>query len=100
LNQQEERQRAAPPAALVKGMGMAAKRAGRSDFAARKKAPTPEVNTQPSPVPERRGQTLRLSIEAWRQLKIMAVEEGKPAHDLLVSAVNDFFVKHGKPPIA
>lgn len=49
---------------------------------------------------QRKGQTLRLPVAAWRQLKYLSIDSGKPAHDLLVEAVNDLFVKHGKPPIA
>ena len=48
----------------------------------------------------RRGQTLRLPETAWKQLKMLAVDRGVPAHDLLIEAVNDLFQKHGKPPIA
>jgi hypothetical protein len=47
-----------------------------------------------------KGQTLRLNMEAWRQLKILAVEHARPAHALLVEAVNDLFRKHGKTPVA
>jgi hypothetical protein len=47
-----------------------------------------------------KGQTLRLNMEAWRQLKILAVEHARPAHALLVEAVNDLFRKHGKMPVA
>jgi len=61
----------------------------------------------PQPPPERnvvtvekRGQTLRLAPEAWRQLKLLAVEREVPSHALLIEAVNDLFRKHGKPPIA
>ena len=83
-----------------------AKRATLSDFTARKPAHAPR---QPEPagasaegrkVDDRRGQTLRLSVEAWRQLKIMAAEETIPVHAILVEAVNDAFRKRGKPPIA
>jgi hypothetical protein len=48
----------------------------------------------------RKGQTLRLPVAAWRQLKHLSVDCGKPAHALLVEAVNDLFKRHGKPPIA
>lgn len=48
----------------------------------------------------RKGQTLRLTPDAWRQLKILAAEEDKKAHDLLIEAVNDLFTKYGKQPIA
>ncbi len=43
-----------------------------------------------------KGQTLRLNMGAWRELKILAIEQGKPAHALLVEAVNDLFKKYGK----
>lgn len=87
------------------------KRASLAGFAAKKEPPTPvtTADTVPATVvpPEdtaagdrRRGQTLRLSTEAWRQLKRLAVEQDKPAHDLLLQAVNALFVKHDLPPIA
>jgi hypothetical protein len=47
-----------------------------------------------------KGQTLRLNVEAWKQLKILAVERAAPAHVLLVEAVNDLFRKYGKTPVA
>jgi hypothetical protein len=49
---------------------------------------------------DKKGMTLRLSPDAWKQLKIMAVDEGCVAHDLLIEALNDLFVKKGKKPIA
>jgi hypothetical protein len=64
------------------------------------------ATTAPAETPEKaddgkkRGQTLRLTPAAWRQLKYLAIDTGRPAHDLLVEAVNDLFRKHGKPPIA
>ncbi len=87
------------------------KRASLAGFAAKKDPPTAAAAAEPTSTDmthaadpagpdRRRGQTLRLSTEAWRQLKRLAVEEDKPAHDLLVQAVNALFVKHGLPPIA
>ncbi len=85
------------------------KRASLAGFAAKKEPPvaavepasTDAVTAADAVAPDRRrGQTLRLSTEAWRQLKRLAVEQDKPAHDLLVQAVNALFVKHGLPPIA
>ena len=87
------------------------KRASLAGFAAKKEPPAPIAAADTVPVmavpaddavapDRRRGQTLRLSTEAWRQLKRLAVEQDKPAHDLLVQAVNALFVKHGLPPIA
>ena len=88
------------------------KRGSLAGFASRKEPASPAAVAEalatseapitghaPSP-DRRRGQTLRLSIEAWRQLKRLAVEEDKPAHDLLVEAVNALFTKHNLPPIA
>jgi hypothetical protein len=48
----------------------------------------------------RRGQTLRLRMSAHRQLNVMAAEQGRPAHDLLIEAVNLLFTRYDKPPIA
>lgn len=82
------------------------KRATLMDFAPVKRqaaaepAPEPKGEGSPKVVDTRKGQTLRLSVEAWRQLKIMAAEETRPVHDMLVEAVNDLFRKQGKPPIA
>lgn len=49
---------------------------------------------------ELRGQTLRLTIDAWKQLKILAAQEETTAHDLLLEAVNLLFEKRSLPPIA
>ena len=77
-----------------------AKRASLSSFTAEKPgAQAPEPN-EPTAKVRPRGQTLRLTPEAWRQLKILAVERATPSHALLIEAVNDLFRKHGKPPIA
>ena len=48
----------------------------------------------------RRGQTLRLEPEAWRQLKMLAIDEGKTSHDLLIEAVNLLFDHYNRPTIA
>ena len=47
-----------------------------------------------------KGQTLRLNLGAWRELKILAIDQGKPAHPLLIEAVNDLFKKYGKKSLA
>ncbi|WP_169546510.1 ribbon-helix-helix domain-containing protein [Sneathiella aquimaris] len=47
-----------------------------------------------------KGQTLRLNEDAWAQLKYMAIDQRRPAHALLVEAVNELFKKYGKAPIA
>jgi hypothetical protein len=59
------------------------------------KTPVPEVEAIP-----RKGLTLRLNQAAWRQLRQLAFDDERPAHDLLIEALNDFFKKREKPPIA
>jgi hypothetical protein len=87
-----------------------AKRATLTDFTTPKpQAATlgaPEAPAEPTTAraaktdPRRKGLTLRLSEPAWKQLKILAVQEGRHAHDLIIDGVNAVFEKHGKPPIA
>jgi hypothetical protein len=67
------------------------------DLTARRGPPTP---SQANGRDTRRGQTLRLKPAAWQQLKILAIEQGKPSHDLLIEAVNLLFDHYGKPTIA
>lgn len=84
----------------VDGADIVAKRASLSDFTADKPGAPQAVETAPTAKEKPRGQTLRLTPEAWRQLKLLAVERAIPSHALLIEAVNDLFQKHGKPPIA
>ena len=81
-----------------------AKRAKLSDFAAKKESVAPSAaNPQATldrKVDNRKGQTLRLSAAAWRQLKMLAMDEGTSVHQILVEAVDDAFRKRGKPTIA
>lgn len=64
----------------------------------KREAPVPAPAAQDEVA--RRGQTLRLKPTAWTQLKILAAEQGKPSHDLLIEAVNLLFDHYGKPTIA
>jgi antitoxin-like ribbon-helix-helix protein len=59
------------------------------------KTPIPEADIIP-----RKGLTLRLNPTAWRQLRQLAFDDELPAHDLLIEALNDYFKKRGKPPVA
>lgn len=43
---------------------------------------------------------MRLNPDAWRELKILAIEQETTSHALLLKAVNQLLVKHGKPPVA
>jgi hypothetical protein len=58
----------------------------------------PEV--QPGRTETRRGQTLRLTVAAWKQLKRLAIDEEKTSHDLLIEALNDLFRSRRLPPTA
>jgi hypothetical protein len=87
-----------------------AKRATLTDFTTPKpqaatpgaapEAPAEPTTARAAKADPRRGLTLRLSEPAWKQLKILAVQEGRHAHDLIIDGVNAVFEKHGKPPIA
>lgn len=73
-----------------------ARRAKLSDYVAEKGA---EPANKP-PDAKTKGQTLRLSPEAWHQLKLLALDKRSTSHALLIEAVNDLFRKNSKPPIA
>ena len=42
----------------------------------------------------------KLNIEAWRQLKRLAIDKDKPVSELQCEAINLLFAKHGLPQIA
>jgi hypothetical protein len=80
-----------------------AKRATLTDFAAKKPGAEPDVEAAPAPAAvkdDRKGQTLRLTPAAWRQLKMLAMDRSTTSHALLLEAVNDLFRKNDLPPIA
>ena len=69
----------------------------------------PAAAEQPAPVRlvrgskgarKRRGQILRLEPEAWKQLKVLAIDQEKTSHDLLIEAVNLLFDHYNRPTIA
>jgi antitoxin-like ribbon-helix-helix protein len=39
-------------------------------------------------------------VAARKQLRLLAAEMDTTQQELLTIALNDFFIKHGKPPIA
>ena len=63
------------------------------------KVPSPAA-ADTKPADGRRAQTLRLNDAAWRQLKILAIDQRKTMHDLVVEGINLVFEKHGQPPVA
>ena len=52
------------------------------------------------PEGKRKGLTLRLNKAAWRQLNELALDDERHAHDLLIDALNEYFRKRDKPPLA
>ena len=70
------------------------------DLAATRSAPAAAAAASKEASRARRGQTLRLEPEAWKQLKMLAIAEGKTSHDLLIEAVNLLFDHYNRPTIA
>ena len=56
------------------------------------KTDAPDTNGQ-----KRKGLTMRLNHAAWRQLRQLALDDERSAHDLLIEALNDYFEKRNKP---
>ena len=73
-------------------------------------SPGPEVKENGSETPAERQQspsrvgkkpvTVYYDKKAHLQLKILAAEQDTTIQELHENALNDLFVKHGKPPIA
>ena len=47
-----------------------------------------------------RALSLRLNVEAWKQLKHLATDQETSAHALILEGINLIFKKHGKRPLA
>ncbi len=63
---------------------------------AAKPGAAPARAATPSPSPAgRKGMTLRLGPETWKQLKMLAVEENKTSHDLILEGLNLVFANRG-----
>lgn len=62
--------------------------------------PPKPAGAEPKALDTRRAQTLRLNDAAWRQLKIMAMDERKTMHDMITEGINLVFEKYGQPPVA
>jgi len=57
----------------------------------------PRRKTQPD---GRRGILVRARPEAWRALKLIALDEETTLQGVMTEAINDYLVKNGKPPVA
>lgn len=80
---------------------MSKQRASLSVF--KSSAATPETITTSEKRTDRTGRTAMpfwVPVAARKQLKVMAAEMDTTQQELMTLALNDFFKKHGKPPIA
>lgn len=57
-------------------------------------------SVKPDDAAKRKGLTIRLSPEAWEQLRLLGFKQRRPAHDILIESLNDYFRAQGLPPIA
>lgn len=78
---------------------MKAKKPG-ADQAPEAAAPKAAKSKAADDAGRRIGLTVRLSPAAWKQLKTLALDEERHAHELLIDALNNLFTEKGKPPIA
>ena len=69
-------------------------------------APGPDETIHEMPTPKagkkevRKGILVRARPEAWKALKQVALDREITLQDLMIEAINDALVKHGKPPVA
>lgn len=67
---------------------MAKKQRGKlASFAATKTSETPATPAPAADPSARRGMTLRLDPATWRRLKLAAIDQGRPAHDIVIEAL-------------
>ncbi len=86
--------------ASVTASGQSVSMASGQDAPAAKRQATTEAAPQNRASDARKAISLRLNPAAWRQLKLLAVDEERPAHDLVIEALNLLFEQRGKPPVA
>jgi hypothetical protein len=48
----------------------------------------------------RRGILVRAKPEAWKALKLIALDKDITLQDAMTQAINDYLRKNGKPPLA
>lgn len=82
---------------------MTRKATSLADVTSRKTAqatPTPAAAPTSASTGAVRNVQIRLTSEAFDQLHDLFYEQKRPKQQLLAEALNDLFVKYGKPPIA
>jgi hypothetical protein len=81
-------------------------RRGSLTAAVKNAAPKTAAKTSKTPLaerPDREGKTplpFWVPVSARKQLRILAAELDTTMQACMIEALNDFFNKHGKPPIA
>lgn len=60
-------------------------------------AKSPHGKRQPD---GRRGILVRARPEAWKALKMVALDREVTLQDVMTEAINDVLAKHGRPPVA
>jgi len=79
---------------------MTRKPATLSNAMAQKAARAAQPARPEQPATDVRILTLRLPVPTHEQLRLMAFEQRRSQHQCLMEALNDWFEKNGKPPIA
>ena len=67
-----------------------------TQFAATKRAPAAADSASDGPAlgdAPGKAMTLRLDLATWRALKLRAIDEGRPAHKLVLEAVRAYLAK-------
>ncbi len=65
--------------------------------------PAPEQKTESYKATSREGKKtaiVYIDQAGARELKLLSVDTGRSQQDLLVEAINDLLIKHGKKPLA
>jgi hypothetical protein len=62
-------------------------------------APAKTASVQASRV-GKKAMTFYVSPDTHREVRMLALQMDKTGEELFIEAINDLFVKHGKPPIA
>ena len=75
----------------LSGRKSAASKASRSELEAPRRARAPDG---------RRGILVRAKPEAWKALKLIALDKEVTLQDAMTTAINDYLRKNGKPPLA
>jgi hypothetical protein len=77
------------------------KRGSLSDFTPSKNAENKKVvENSRKKKDDKKPVMLRLNVDAWKQLKMLAIDQETTSHKLLIEGLNSVFEKHGRKPIA